>query len=79
MARDYEIRAAFVSAIKTDAKRGQVVATSDFVAELEKVNHYWSLGQANKWISFYQSFFRDYTDHDGDDKVYFLMSMGYVK
>ncbi|WP_259461987.1 hypothetical protein [Enterobacter sp. R1(2018)] len=55
------------------------MATSDFVAELEKFNHFWSLGQANKWISFYQSFFRDYTDHEGEDKVYYLISMGYVK
>ncbi|MFB0711911.1 hypothetical protein ACEU59_12135 [Buttiauxella noackiae] len=79
MARDYEIRAAFVNAIKTDVKHGRIVAASDFVRELENFNHYWSLAQANKWIAFYQPFFRDYTDHEGDNKVYFLANHGYVK
>ncbi|WP_435952758.1 DNA polymerase V [Dryocola sp. BD626] len=79
MARDYEIRPAFVKAIKTDPVRGQVVATADFVAELEKYNHYWSLRQANDWIAFYQGSFRDFTAHEGENKVYFLMNMGTVR
>lgn len=79
MPRDYDIRSAFVIAIKQDPVRGQVVSAADFVRELEKVNHHWSLRQANEWISFYQGSFRDFTPHEGENKVYFLMNMGGVR
>lgn len=79
MARQLDVRIAFVNAIKIDLKLGQVVTAADFVRELEKVNHHWSLRQANEWIERYQGFFRDYTDHEGDNRVYFMLNMGYVK
>lgn len=79
MPRQSDIPIAFISAIKQDHKRGRVVSTQDFVTELAKLNHNWSLKQANEWIKYYQGSFRDYTDHEGEDKVYFLMNMGYVR
>ncbi|MGB7799795.1 DNA polymerase V [Buttiauxella sp.] len=78
MPRQSDIPVAFIKAIKSDPKRGRVVSTRDFIAELAKLNHYWSLQQANKWIKFYQHSFRDFTDHEGEDKVYFLMNMGRI-
>lgn len=79
MPRYSDIKGAFVDSIEQDPKRGRIVTTERFVQELAKVNHYWSLRQANEWIEGYQSFFRDYTDHEGEDKRYFLKNMGYVK
>ncbi len=79
MARGYEIKTAFINALKTDLKRGRVVSAADFVRELERLNHHWSLRKANDWIAYYQPFFCDYTPHEGDNRVYFLRNMGYEK
>ena len=78
MPRHSDIPVAFRNAIKRDPKRGQIVSARDFVAELAKVNHFWSLSQANGWIKHYQICFRDFTDHEGEDKVYFMMNMGRI-
>ncbi|WP_237929994.1 DNA polymerase V [Buttiauxella sp. S19-1] len=78
MPRQSDIPIAFINSIKRDPKRGQIVATRDFVSELAKLNHFWSLRQANEWISYYQHSFRDFTDHEGDDRVYFMMNMGRI-
>ncbi|MCT4705863.1 DNA polymerase V [Enterobacteriaceae bacterium H16N7] len=79
MAKETEIKVAFTRAIKQDPRRGQIVTAADFVRELAKVNHHWSLRQANEWIVLYQRSFRDYTDHEGENKVYFMMNMGGVR
>lgn len=78
MPKNSDIREAFVRSITRDHKRGQVVTTGRFVSELAKLNHFWSKQEANDWIVRYQTCFRDYTDHHGDDKSYFMMNMGYV-
>ena len=78
MARSSDVREAFVRSIAIDPKRGQTVATVRFVQERAKLNHYWSKQEANDWITRYQTYFRDYTDHHGDDRCYFMMNMGYV-
>ncbi|TNV19022.1 DNA polymerase V [Buttiauxella sp. B2] len=79
MPRRSDIIIAFKCAIKFDPERGQIISTRDFVSELNKLNHFWSLRQANEWITYYRGSFRDYTDHEGEDKDYFLMNMGYVR
>jgi hypothetical protein len=79
MPRYSDIKGAFIKSITLDPKRGQIVTTVRFVEELGKVNHHWTLQHANEWIEHYQSYFRDYSDHDREDKRYFLQNMGYVR
>jgi len=79
MAKYSDIKVAFMRRITHDPKRGKVVTTARFVQELAKVNHFWSLQEANDWIAKHQSFFRDYTDGHGEEKRYFLVNMGYVR
>ncbi|MBF7954584.1 hypothetical protein [Rahnella victoriana] len=79
MPRYSDIKGAFIKSITLDPKRGQIVTTVRFVEELGKVNHHWTLQQANEWIEHYQSYFRDYSDHERGDKRYFLQNMGYVR
>lgn len=79
MARIYEIKTAFRNSIKRDATRGQVVNTSDFVKELEKVNHHFTRREANKWISYYQPFWKEYAEESNELKRFFLMNMGYTR
>lgn len=57
MPRDTDIKGAFISSITQDSKKGKVVTTARFVEELAKVNHFWSLQEANEWIAHYQGFF----------------------
>ncbi|MQB55031.1 DNA polymerase V [Rahnella sp. RcJ3] len=78
MARNSDINVAFRNSITRVPKRGNVVTTVRFVQELAKVNHFWSKQEANDWIVRYQTCFRDYSDHHGDDKCFFMMNMGYV-
>ncbi len=79
MPRYSDIKGAFVSSITRDPKMGQIVTTQRFVEELAKVNHCWTLREAIEWIELYQAFFRDFTEHEGEDKRYFLKNMGYVQ
>lgn len=79
MAKYSDIKGAFINSITLDPKKGQIVTTERFVTELAKVNHFWSLREANEWITHYQGFFRDYSDQEGESKRYFLKNMGYVK
>ena len=73
------IKGAFIRSVTQDPKKGQVVTTERFVAELAKVNHFWSLREANECITHYQGFFRDYSEQEGESKRYFRINMGYVK
>lgn len=57
-----DIKGAFIRSVTQDPKKGQVVTTERFVAELAKVNHFWSLREANEWITHYQGLFRDYSN-----------------
>ena len=79
MARNSDINVAFRNIITRDPKKGNVVTTVRFVQELAKVNHFWSLREANEWITHYQGLFRDYSDQECESKRYFLKNMGYVK
>ena len=78
MAKYSDIGTAFRAATKREPSGRLVVTSVDFARELEAVNHHWSLGRANRWIAQYQTYFRDYTPHEGDDRCYFMISMGRI-
>lgn len=78
MARRADIKLAFRDSIKFEPSGRRIVLTTDFVRELHRVNHHWTRREANAWIERYQTFFRDITPHEGDDRIYFLVNMGYV-
>lgn len=79
MAHRNDIRSAFVNSVKKDAFKGQAVNTSDFVKELEKVNHHLTRSEANEWIAYYQPSWKEYADEGNDLKRFFLMNMGYTR
>ncbi|MGP2481320.1 DNA polymerase V [Pantoea eucalypti] len=70
MPRDYEIKDAFVSAIKTKAGAGRIVTTEEFVKELERLNWHFSLREANQWIKTNTTTFRDVSTQEGEAKTY---------
>ena len=67
-----DIKGAFINSITLDPKKGQIVTTERFVAELAKVNHFWSLREANEWITHYQGLFEDNTNQEVQSKCYLL-------
>ncbi|WP_313383134.1 hypothetical protein [Pantoea sp.] len=79
MARNYEIRPAFVQAIALDRLGRQVVTTGAFQAQLEMVNHHWTLQQCNQWIRREQNMFAELATENGDNRTYALRNMGYVR
>lgn len=79
MAREFEKKLAFLSSIERDAIKGQVVNTSHFVKELEKVNHHLTRREANEWIAYYQPSWKEYADEGNELKRFFLMNMGYTR
>lgn len=79
MARDYEIKPAFVQAITLDQLGRQIVTTSAFQANLEAANHHWTLQQCNQWIRREQNMFMELTTENGDNRTYALRNMGYVR
>ena len=78
MARRSDIKSAFSSSVREDYKKGRVVDTSTFVTELAKVNHHFTRREANRWIVYYQPFWREYADEGNDLKRFFLVNMGYT-
>ena len=78
MAKYSDIGTAFGAAVKREPNGRLVVTSVDFVRELGKLHHDWSLEQANKWIAHYQTYFRDYTPHEGEDKRFFMIGMGRI-
>ncbi|MBS6033646.1 MAG: DNA polymerase V [Pantoea sp.] len=70
MPRDYEIKDAFVNAIKREPSLGYVVTTQDFVRQLERVNWHFSLREANQWIKANTVTFRDVSTQEGESKTY---------
>lgn len=78
MAKYSDIGTAFRAAVKREPNGRLVVTSVDFVRELGKLHHDWSLEQANRRIARYQTYFRDYTSHEGDDRCYFMIGMGRI-
>ncbi|KGT87464.1 hypothetical protein NG99_23240 [Erwinia typographi] len=79
MARIDDIHNAFNDSIKVEPSGRRTVATTDFVRELHRHNHDFSLREANIWIEHYQCCFRDITPHEGEARIFYLMNMGYVR
>lgn len=79
MARDYEIKPAFLQAITLDRLGRQIVTTSAFQAKLEAANHHWPLEECNRWIKRYQTFFLELVTDGGENKTWALRNMGYVR
>ncbi|TDS93428.1 hypothetical protein [Erwinia rhapontici] len=79
MPRRDDVNVAFVKCIKTDLKRNQTVNTSDFIKELEKVNHHFTRREANEWIDYYQPSWKEYAEEGYELKRFFLMNMGYTR
>lgn len=74
MARYYEIPLAFKSSITIEPGGRRIVRTEDFVRELAKINHHFTLEQANRWIENYQSSFSDITPDNGENRVFHMFS-----
>ncbi|MEP8626049.1 hypothetical protein ABKV53_23210 [Enterobacter cloacae] len=78
MPRRHDIHAAFVAAIQLNPKGYQCLRSSDFVRELAKVHHHFTLADANEWIKHYQTFFVDKTPDDSENRYWILCNMGRV-
>ncbi|MEF4799958.1 DNA polymerase V [Escherichia coli] len=76
MARRYEIPGAFTAAIKSQPDGRKTVSTQDFVMQLAKVNWYWSLREANKWIENYVTTFKDISPNEGENRLFMLYNYG---
>lgn len=74
MAKRDDIKIAFEQAMKISPKGKRTVTTADFVSELEKVNWYWSLKEANQWIEYYVTTFRDISTQEGEDRTFMLFN-----
>jgi hypothetical protein len=70
MPRDYEIKHAFMNAMKRDPLLGVIVTTQEFVQQLEKLNWHFSLREANQWIKANTVTFRDASTQEGEAKTY---------
>lgn len=79
MARESDIRGAFVAAIKKDSKCRQIVITAAFQKQLDDVNHVWTLQECKRWIRYYQNFFFELVTEHSENKIWALRNMGYVR
>jgi hypothetical protein len=74
MPRYRDIQNAFRQSIKLDQRGQKTVTTGDFVAELERHNHHWTLKRANSWIENQISYFIDITPDFSEDRKFKLNS-----
>jgi hypothetical protein len=70
MPRHYEIKHAFMNAMKRDPGLGVIVTTQEFVQQLERLNWHFSLREANQWIKTNTVTFRDVSTEEGESKTY---------
>ncbi|MGB9094943.1 DNA polymerase V [Erwinia sp.] len=74
MARRDDIAAAFRHSIRIAASGKRTVETVNFVAALAKVNHDFTLAEANRWIEHYQGNFRDISTEEGERRTFHLFN-----
>jgi hypothetical protein len=74
MPRKYEIEIAFKNAIMHEQSGRRTVTTADFVRELAKVNWFWSQKQANEWIEYYVTTFKDISTQEGQARTFMLFN-----
>ncbi|MCX3307942.1 DNA polymerase V [Pantoea vagans] len=70
MARESDIRGAFMAAMRREPGLGVIVTTQEFVHQLEKLNWHFSLREANQWIKANTVTFRDASTQEGEAKTY---------
>lgn len=78
MIRQANVRAAFVSALKLNAKGLLCVRTLDFIAELRSKGIHFSESDANRWIERNQIGFVDKTPTEDENRLWLLRNMGRV-
>jgi len=72
MPRLSDIRPAFYAALHISPKGKRTVTTIDFVAELAKRKHDWSLHEANVWIEHHIDTFKDISTQEGEERTFML-------
>lgn len=72
MPRRDDISMAFRNAIKFEQGGRRTVTTVDFVSQLEKVNWFWSEKEANQWIEYYVTTFKDISTQEGEARTFML-------
>ena len=70
MARESDIKAAFMAVMRRDAGLSVIVKTQEFVHQLELVNWHFRLREANQWIKTNTVTFRDASTQEGEAKTY---------
>ncbi|MCP1436592.1 hypothetical protein J3D56_000028 [Erwinia persicina] len=74
MARYDDIGTAYRESIKISPQGRRTVTTMDFVQNLAKYNHIWTLREANEWIEIYQCSFKDVSTEEGDRRTFQLFN-----
>lgn len=74
MLRQYEIETAFRDAIVLETNGRRTIKTEDFVKNLEKYNWHWMPREANSWIRFYVTSFKDVSNVEAEMVVYAVQS-----
>jgi len=72
MPRRDDIAQAFRESIRIASNGRRTVTTVDFVESLTKVNHQFTLAEANHWIEIYQHSFRDISTEEGERRTFKL-------
>ncbi|EKJ4653666.1 hypothetical protein PG229_001458 [Escherichia coli] len=78
MPRQSDINSAFQAAIQLNPKGYRCLRSSDFIRELAKVHHHFTLADANEWVKYYQPDFADKTQDQSENRYWILRNMGRV-
>ena len=72
MARYDDIAIAYRDSFKISPPGRRTGTTVDFVQNLAKYNHNWTLKEANTWIEYYQGSFKDVSTEEGERRTFQL-------
>ena len=67
MPRRSDIEIAWYASIQQEPNGRKTVTTQRFVQELSKVNWNWTMKQANEWVEWYVTTFRDVSTQEGEN------------
>ena len=70
MPRNYEIKHAFMNAMRREPGLSVIVTTQEFMRQLELLNWHFSLREANQWIKANTVTFRKASTQEGEAKTY---------
>jgi DNA polymerase V len=74
MPRRSDIEIAWYASIQQDPNGRKTVTTQRFVQELSNVNWNWTMKQANEWIEWYVTTFRDVSTQEGENRTFQLFN-----